>query len=127
MPPTSPILVIGAGPSGLVMAAELARHGAACRIVDKSPTPAPESRAVGIHSRSLEVFEDMGVLPAALAEGQKVHGVSIMAGGQRILHLSLDELDAPYPFVLDLPQCDTERILARHMQSLGVSVERPVE
>lgn len=125
--PPSPILVVGAGPTGLMMASELARHGAPCRVIDRSPHATTESRAVGIHARTLEVFDDLGVAEAFLAAGLKVHGLNLYGDGRRLVHLSLDELHSPYPFVLDLPQSDTERLLAEHLARFGVRVEREVE
>jgi 2-polyprenyl-6-methoxyphenol hydroxylase-like FAD-dependent oxidoreductase len=121
------VLVVGAGPTGLTMASELARHGVPCRIVDGLPKPAAESRALGIQSRTLEVFEDMGILQKTLARGLVVHDMNVYSGGKRLIRITMDELDAPYPFVLTLPQSETERLLNEHLRSLGVRVERPVE
>jgi 2-polyprenyl-6-methoxyphenol hydroxylase-like FAD-dependent oxidoreductase len=120
------VLVAGAGPVGLALGIQLARFGLSFRIVDKSerPTPLEESRALGVHSRTLEVFEDMGVIARALAEGMRWHGTNAYAGGQRILHVAFEELDAPYPFLLTLPQSRTERILEARLVELGARVER---
>ncbi len=117
-------LVVGAGPVGLMMAGELARHGLSCRIVDQNEGPSTTSKALGVHSRTLEVFEDVGVLDEAFARGRRVHGNNVYADGKRLVHVSFDELDAPYPMVLDLPQSDTEAILERLAASRGVTVER---
>ncbi|HEY7349199.1 MAG TPA: FAD-dependent monooxygenase [Ktedonobacterales bacterium] len=124
---TPAALVIGAGPTGLMMASELARHGVPCRIIDKLPHASTTSKALGLHSRTLEVFEQIGVLDEALAHGLKQHGVNIYADGQRIIHISFDDLHGPYPFMLNLPQSETERILSQHLEQLGVQVERQVE
>ncbi len=121
------VLVVGAGPTGLVMAAELARHGVRCRIIDQASGPSDKSKALGVQSRTLEVFEDMGVVNEVIARGVKIHGMNIYANGRRIVHLSLDQLMAPYPFVLSLEQSETERILEEHLQGLGVAVEREVQ
>ena len=72
-PPGQGILICGAGPVGLALACELYRHGVACRLIDKGAGPTPESRALGIHSRTMEVFEDMGVLGPVLERGRKLH------------------------------------------------------
>lgn len=121
------VLVVGAGPTGLTMAAELARHGVRCRIVDKAPAASDRSKAVAVHARSLEVFEAMGLIDGVLQAGIRLHGVSIHANGRRVARLTLDGLDAPYPFVLSLPQSDTERLLVEHAARLGVTVERSTE
>jgi 2-polyprenyl-6-methoxyphenol hydroxylase-like FAD-dependent oxidoreductase len=125
---TSPAaLVVGAGPTGLLMASELARHGVSCRIIDKGPHATTTSNAIALHARTLEVFEQLGIIEEALAQGLKQHGASIYADGERLIHVSFDELDAPYPFILSLPQSETERILGAHLERLGIQVERNVE
>jgi 2-polyprenyl-6-methoxyphenol hydroxylase-like FAD-dependent oxidoreductase len=119
-----PVLVVGAGPTGLVLAIELCRHGVPCRIIDQNRERSATSKAIGIHSRTLEVFESLGILDRFLASGRKVHGFNAHAGGKRIVHITFDELEAPYPFVLALPQSETERLLGEHLAALGVQVER---
>jgi 2-polyprenyl-6-methoxyphenol hydroxylase-like FAD-dependent oxidoreductase len=124
MDPTLDALVVGAGPVGLMMAGELARHGLSCRIVDQGEGPSTTSKALGVHSRTLEVFEAVGALDEALARGLRIHANNVYAGGKRLLHVDLGELDAPYPMVLDLPQSDTEAILERLAGTRGITVER---
>src|SRR5215472_12855237 len=119
-----PILIVGAGPTGLTAALELLRHGVSCRIIDQCPSPSTTSKALGIHSRTLEVFEALKVLDPFLASGRKLHAFNAFAGTQRLAHVSFDELEAPYPFVLSLPQCETERILTRELRARGVEIER---
>ncbi|HZU96908.1 MAG TPA: FAD-dependent monooxygenase [Planctomycetota bacterium] len=120
------VLVCGAGPVGLAMGVQLARFGLSFRIVEKNkePTPLNESRALGVHARTLEVFEDMGVLAAAEDAGMRWHGLNAFAGGKRILHVSFDETDAAHPFLLSLSQSRTERILEARLGELGAKVER---
>jgi len=121
------ILVVGAGPTGLTMASELYRHGLPCRIIDASPQPCEQSRALGIHARSLEVFEFMGTVEPFLQQGFKLSGVSMFNRGEKVVTLALDELDSPYSFLLSLPQSETERILAAHLESFGARPERSVK
>ena len=120
------VLIVGAGPTGLTLASELMRRGIACRIVDKNPKPATQSRALGIHARTLETFELMGILPDFLERGHVAHGVRMRADGKEVMHVRLDEVDSAYPFVLVLSQSETERMLAEHLASQGLTVERPV-
>ncbi len=119
-------LVVGAGPVGLSMASELTRHGVPCRIVDENAGPTDQSRALGVQSRTLEVFEDMGVVGEALARGKTLHGLNAYEGGKRIVHVGFDfeGLETPYPFLLILPQGQTERILVDHLAAQGTPVER---
>src|SRR5438105_1751074 len=124
---TPPILVVGAGTTGLAMACELARHGAPVRIVDRLPAINPTCRAVGLHSRTLEVFHDLGIVDEILAQGNKVLGMSQYANGVRFLHSGGGELDTPYPFGVILEQCKTEAALEGLLTRLGVTVERDTE
>lgn len=120
------VLVIGAGPTGLFMASELVRHGATVRIIDKNPEPSDKSKALAIHARTLEIFDNAGIADRFLEAGHKVYGMSVFAGGKRIIHVTTDELDSPYPFILILPQHDTELLLMERLASLGAHVERNV-
>ncbi len=122
--PTVDALVVGAGPVGLMMAGELARHGLSCRVVDQNEGPSTTSKALAVHSRTLEIFEDIGALDEALARGRPIHANNVYAEGKRLVHVEFDELDAPHPMVLALPQSDTEGILERVAVSRGVAVER---
>src|SRR5579871_6029312 len=121
------VLVVGAGPTGLAMASELARRGVSCRIVEKAPAPTLQSRALGIQARTLELFENMGIVQEFTSLGWKSHAINLYAEGQRIAHISFDELDSPFPYLLFLPQSETERILTTHLANLDVRVERAVE
>ncbi len=124
MPYDARVIVVGAGPVGLTMAAELARNGVRARVLDRSPAPPAGSRAIAIHARTLEVFANMGIVDRVLMAGHRIHGANVFAGGRRILHFNLDELASPYPFAIDLPQSDTERILTEHLRGFGIEVER---
>ncbi|WP_420420694.1 FAD-dependent monooxygenase [Simkania sp.] len=121
------ILVVGAGPVGLMMASELARHGAKCRIIDKNKHHAADSRAVGVHARTLELYEDVGLIGEALEKGVKVTGINLYSHGKRLVHTEFKNLDSRYSFVLDMPQSLTEPMLMEHLKGLGLEVERNVE
>src|SRR5581483_4147940 len=122
-----PILVVGAGPTGMTLAGELKRRGVACRIVDKAAGPAQHSRAIGVHSRTIEVFDGLELADELIARGVKVHGGSIYAEGKRIVNFTLDELDAPFPFVLSVPQTDTEELLRKNLEKHGGRIEWATE
>jgi 2-polyprenyl-6-methoxyphenol hydroxylase-like FAD-dependent oxidoreductase len=121
------VLIVGAGPTGLTLACELARRGAAFRIIDKAAEPSPFSRAIGIQARTLEIFDDMGIAERAVRAGLPLHGVAMYVGGRQLAKAAFAELDTPYPFLLSIPQSETERILTEQLQRLGGSIERGVE
>jgi 2-polyprenyl-6-methoxyphenol hydroxylase-like FAD-dependent oxidoreductase len=122
-----PVIVNGAGPVGLALACELARHGVPHRIFDKTPGPVTESRALAIFPRTLEIFESMGLLEEILAEGQRLNAVSMYSDAKLLAHLKLDRLETPYPFAIALPQSRTERILRARLEALGGRVEPQME
>jgi 2-polyprenyl-6-methoxyphenol hydroxylase-like FAD-dependent oxidoreductase len=116
------VLVVGAGPVGLVMAAELRRHGASVRIIDKAAEPLPFCRAIGVTPRTLEVYEQMGIVRPMIEAGVWLEGVRVEVNGSaRTPHVDLSDL--PYG-ALGIPQPQTERILTAHLASLGVKAER---
>jgi 2-polyprenyl-6-methoxyphenol hydroxylase-like FAD-dependent oxidoreductase len=120
-------LVVGAGPVGLTMAAELTRYGVGVRIIDKAPGRTDKSKALVLWSRTLELIDRMGCGAAFVEAGFKVRAANIVAEGKRLAHIKLDALETPYPYALTLPQSDTERLLEHHLNTLGVQVERRVE
>jgi 2-polyprenyl-6-methoxyphenol hydroxylase-like FAD-dependent oxidoreductase len=124
-----PVLVVGAGPTGLTMANELARHGAAVRIIDREPAPPITSRALVVMPRSLEVFDDMGVVDEALAAGTPVKALTITFKNKKVRMDVAGLLTGPqnytaYPALRTLSQHDTERILAEALAKRGVEIER---
>ena len=121
------VLIVGAGPTGLVMAHELARDGIDCRVVDKSAHRAMQSRAIAIHSRTMETFELMGLADDFLRAGHRIVSVNVYGENERIAHPEFRMLDTRYPFVLGVPQDETERILEEHVAQQGVRVERSTE
>ncbi len=127
IPENLDVLVVGAGPTGLVLAAELARHGATVRIVDAAPGPTQQSRAIGIQARTLELLESMGLAEAFTKAGLHVQAVNLYSGAKPILRLAFDTLESTYPYVLTLAQSDTEQILDNHLERLGGRVERGVK
>lgn len=122
------VLVVGAGPVGLMMAAELGRHGVGCRLVERLEQPSLHCKALGVTPRTLEAWDDLGIVNAALAAGLGLRGlVSIANGDFAGAEKSSSALaDGAYGF-LTLAQYDAERILNEHLRSLGGEIERGVE
>jgi 2-polyprenyl-6-methoxyphenol hydroxylase-like FAD-dependent oxidoreductase len=125
------VLVVGAGPTGLTLATELARHGVIPRVIDQAVTPpADTSRALVVQIRTLELFDMMGIVDEALALGLHMQGLNLVSQSNHRLRVPITDfralVDSPYPQPLMLPQADTERILATRAQQLGVTIERGV-
>src|SRR5262249_25300930 len=122
------VLVVGAGPVGLTMALELTRHGLSCRIVELAGAPTLYSKAQVLHSRTLEIAQDMGVVEPMLERGKFTRGLNVFTKGQDkpVARVVMSELDAPYPFPLSLPQHDTEVILEEALRARDRRVERTV-
>ena len=123
----SDVVVVGAGPTGLVAACELARRGVVIRVIDKLPAPAGESRAIVVHARSLEMLDRMGIAGEIIDAGVKSLAMQLYAAGRRLALVELDQVDSAFPFSVTIPQTETERILAGRLHSLGVTIERGVE
>ncbi|MFH5924980.1 FAD-dependent monooxygenase [Roseomonas xinghualingensis] len=119
------ILVVGAGPVGLTLAGELARHGARCRIIDRLPAPSPYCRAIGVTPRTLEVWDDMGVAREMIEAGLWITGMRSIIQGRPAMDTHEDYSFLPYAH-LGLPQDETERVLTRHLGRAGIAVERGV-
>lgn len=120
------VLVVGAGPVGLTVGSELLRHGVGCRIIDGLLEPPQYAKAVGIQPRTLEVWEDMGVLREMLDAAIEMRGQIVFVNGDEVARLELSlPPEVPYAFMA-LPQYETEHLLADHLRRLGGSVERGV-
>jgi 2-polyprenyl-6-methoxyphenol hydroxylase-like FAD-dependent oxidoreductase len=122
-----PILIAGAGPVGLTMAAELARYGVPVRIIDRAEHPTTTSKALVVWSRTLELMDRMGCTRAFLDAGLRGHGATMRSGGTVLGHMDLSCIASAYNFALMIPQSETERLMTRHLAGFGVTVERQVE
>lgn len=119
------VLVVGAGPSGLFTASELARHGIRARVVEREPAPHRQARATGIQPGTLEVLQRAGLADPILASAMHLHDSLVLGADLAPLRRSsLSGVDCPWPFLSCLPQWRTEEIIAAHLTSVGVAVER---
>ncbi len=121
------VLVVGAGPTGLTLALELARRGTSVRIIDKAREPTKLSKAIVMHARTLEVLEPEGTADAMVAAGLPLRNVTMWAEGEAIVRASFDELDSRYPFLLSISQAETERVLCEQLARHQRQVERGAE
>lgn len=118
------VLVVGAGPVGLVAAHELARSGVRVRIIDKLAQPTEESRAIALHARSLDMLDRMGIIDDLLATGVKSTGMNMVAKGKTLVRVPLDGVDSAFPYTFVTAQTETERVLTAHVTALGVTIDR---
>lgn len=118
------VLVAGAGPAGLLLAAELERRGVSCKLIDAQAGPLPWDRATVIHPRSLEMFESLGLLDRFLDAGMKQRAVKIYSAGQLLGTMDLSECGSTYGFNLGLSEEVTESILTEYLHALGGTVHR---
>ena len=115
--------MVGAGPTGLVLAAELLARGIATRIIDKGDGVVLETRALGVHARTLEVLDAMGLADQFVARGQPVRRFRWYTDGRSLATLDMARNGSRFPFMLDIPQHETERLLRQRVAALGGYVE----
>lgn len=117
------VVVVGAGPTGLTVAGDLARAGRSVVVLEKRPTPNPSSRAFATMARTLEVLDARGLADGLLAGGHRAPQVSIFADAR----VDLTRLDSPYRFVLVTPQTNVDAALADYARHQGADIRRGME
>ena len=117
------ILIVGAGPTGLTAAVELARHGIVPRIIDRDDGPTPLSKAVGISSHSLDLLEPSGVTTRLLNAGIRIRRGHVHYGTRELGVVRFDVLHHRFNFLLSLPQSETETLMADVLSGFGGRVE----
>ena len=125
-----PVLIVGAGPTGLVLALWLTKLGVGVRVIDKTAEPGTTSRAVGVQARTLELYRQVGVADAMVEGGLKVAGVNLWGRGAKAARLPFRHIGeglSPFPYLLIFPQDAHERLLIERLDALGVKVERRTE
>jgi 2-polyprenyl-6-methoxyphenol hydroxylase-like FAD-dependent oxidoreductase len=122
-----PVLIVGAGPTGLNLALRLARHGTPFRLIDEREEAASESRALAVHARTLEFYDQLGLADAIVAAGTEVEGIHVHGGGRERVQLDIKKIGeglSPYPFILDFPQDEHEHFLVERLRESAIEVER---
>lgn len=121
-----PVLIVGAGPTGLVLALWLTQLNVPVRIIDKAKGPGRTSRALAVHARSLEFYRQIGLAETLIEKGIQVKTILLRKDGQEISKVCIENFGqglSPYPYILSLPQDDHEKILTAHLKKRGVTVE----
>lgn len=121
-----PVLIAGAGPTGLSLALQLAVRGTACRIIDKARGPGETSRAMGVQARTLEFYDQLGFAQEVVELGTPMDSVTIRNGAKTVARIDFSEMGkglSPFPFMLGFPQDEHERFLIGKLAALGVEIE----
>src|SRR5437879_7096774 len=120
------VLIVGAGPTGLMLANQLGRRGVRAVIIDRHSGPAQQTRAMAVHARTLEIYSKLGIAERALELGRRGNGANMWAEGKWTARIPLGDIGksiSPFPFVLMLGQDDNERIMGEHLRNWGMAVQ----
>jgi 2-polyprenyl-6-methoxyphenol hydroxylase-like FAD-dependent oxidoreductase len=120
------VLIVGAGPTGLMLANQLIRRGVRAQIIDRHSGPAQQSRALGVQARTLEIYHKLGIAKRAIELGKVGDGANIWAQGVHMANVPLGAAGknvTPYPYILVLGQDDNELIMGDKLRELGGSVQ----
>lgn len=123
------VLVVGAGPTGLVLALWLARAGINCRIIDKAEAAASTSRAMVVQARTLELYRQVGLAERCVAAGAPIRTIRLRVGGKSVAEVDFGAIGkglSPFPFALSLPQDVHEKLLEAALADAGIRVERQI-
>ena len=119
------VVIIGAGPTGLSLACQLVRYGVDFLIIEKNEGVTPYSKAIGVHARTLEIYEQLALAQKAVEQGTIAGKGRLLVGGEVRGELNLSNIGeglSPYPFVLMLEQSKNERLLYEYLQAHGKEV-----
>lgn len=120
------VLIVGAGPTGLMLANQLARRGVRTLNIDRHAGPSLQTRALGVQARTMEIYAKLGIVDRALELGKRGTGANLWAQGRKMARVPLGEAGqdvTPYPFILILGQDDNERIMGEKLRDLGAQVQ----
>jgi 2-polyprenyl-6-methoxyphenol hydroxylase-like FAD-dependent oxidoreductase len=120
------VLVVGAGPTGLMLANQLGRRGVRVLIIDRNAGPALQTRALGVQARTLEIYSRLGIVEAALDLGKRATGANIWTQGRHSARVPVGDIGrdlSPYPYILTLGQDDNERLLGDALRKQGMAVQ----
>jgi 2-polyprenyl-6-methoxyphenol hydroxylase-like FAD-dependent oxidoreductase len=119
-----PVLIAGAGPTGMMAAIELSRFNIPVRLIEKKAEPETTSRAVGVQARTLELLEQRGLGSSLVKLGNPGLAMSNYGDGKRIFRLEFDRISSKYNYLLFVSQAETENVLREALDTAGVTIER---
>ena len=120
------VLIVGAGPTGLMLANQLVRRGVRPLIIDRHDGPAIQTRALGVQARTLEIYAHLGIVERALELGKRATGANMWTRGRRAARVPFGDAGlslSPYPYLLILGQDDNERLLGDALNNQGIKVQ----
>lgn len=129
-PADTQVIIVGAGPTGLVLALWLTRLGVRVRIVDKAAEPGTTSRALAVQARTLELYRQIDLADAVIAGGRRMEAINLWVAGRKAAHAVFGAMGtglSPFPYALIFPQDEHERLLIDRLTEAGVEVERQTE
>ena len=124
-PTTTDVLIVGAGPAGLTLANLLAQSDVRFLLVEKNSAPSDQSRAVIVHTRTLELWDKLDLADRAIANGVKLHGINLLINGKRVASFPLaanEAVPSPFPFALAYPQGKTEQLLMENLNNDAATI-----
>jgi 2-polyprenyl-6-methoxyphenol hydroxylase-like FAD-dependent oxidoreductase len=121
------VLVVGAGPVGLIVASELTKYGIDVDIIDREQASTTRSKALSVSAASLKAFHGLGLSDVFLRRGKLIEDVYVYYGGRRCAHINNRYLDTCYRGYLSISQPETEQILTEHLVSQGTRIRRGIE
>ncbi len=127
LPARTRVAIVGAGPTGLALAVTLASAGIDCVVLDRLAAGANTSRAAVVHARTLEVLDELGASRELVARGLRLERFTVRDGARALLTVGFGGLPTPHPYVLAVPQYETESVLLARLRELGGDVHRPFE
>lgn len=124
------VLIVGSGPTGLVLALWLTKLGIPLRIIDKNSGQGQTSRAMALHARTLEFYQQIGIAEEVIAHGIIIEKINLWKNHRHLTTIPLHSIGkgfSPFPFVLSFPQDEHEKLLINHLSQAGIEVERNTE
>lgn len=112
------VIIVGGGPVGILLACLLAEHGIDVQVLERRTEPSMQARAIGIHPPSMRVLRQVGVADEVLARAVRIEAGSVRCGGRTLGRLSFTRMAGRFPFVVALPQYETEAVLRARLRQL---------